>query len=395
MTITSDRVVARKTLFELLTDPADDRDAFYGEMSVGAEAYRDVSGTWMVGRYRLACAVLDHPDLTTRSPLFEQGAMSDDAGLLETMLFAGDSMHELMRKTFAPLFAKPRLAALRACIEADLDDLLAQIPDPRCFDVVEQIARRLPAVTACRLLGIDPAHAPRLQVQSIAAVRLISAAPLTPLERAEAVAQTVRFMGELEPHLDGVRALLRGGSAADAALTHRQLLANVLLMFIAGYGTTMLSIGNTLAQALARRALWRDLVREPRGAALAIRELMRIEPAVHVMIRFARADVELDGLSVAKGEVVAVVAAAANRDPTAFCDPTDVRIDRPHGGLVFGAGSHGCIGAALARMELAVVFETLLTRMPGLVLESGANPRLQEGAFRGYRSLRVHDETRR
>ncbi|GLU32146.1 hypothetical protein Busp01_19880 [Trinickia caryophylli] len=395
MTPPCTHVVARKTLFELLTDPADDRDAFYGEMSAGAGAYRDIGGAWMVGRFRLACAVLDHPDLTTRSPLFEQGLMSDEAGLLDTMLFSGDAMHERMRKTFAPLFAKPRLAALRACIEADLDDLLAQIPDTRCFDIVEHIAKRLPALTACRLLGIDPAHAPRLQAQSMAAVRLISAAPLTPAERAKAVAQTVRFMEELEPHLDGVRALLHVGTAADAALTRRQLLANVLLMFIAGYGTTMLSIGNTLAQALARRDLWHGLVREPQGAPLAIRELMRIEPAVHVMIRFARADVEFDGLRVAKGEAVAVVAAAANRDPTAFCDPTDVRVDRPPGGLVFGAGSHGCIGAALARMELAVVFETLLTRMPGLVLDPGTNPRLQEGAFRGYRSLRVRDDTRR
>jgi cytochrome P450 len=389
--------IARKSLFELLTDPADDRDAFYNAMPDTHDAYRDASGTWMVGRYRLASAVLNHPDLTTRSPLFEHGLLTDDAGLLDMMLFENDATHDRLRKAFAPLFAKARLAALRAHVEADVDRLIAQIPDPRRFDLVERIAQRLPALTTCRLLGIDVEHAPRLIAQSMAAVRLISAAPLTPSERRQVVAQTIDFLHELEPHVSGVRALLEehlsGEQAAlpQGVLTQRQLLANILLMFIAGYGTTMLSIGNTVAQALARPGLWDTLVREPRLAPQTIRELMRIDPAVHVMIRFARADIELDGLRAAKGDVVAVVAAAANRDPAEFEAPTDVRLERAHAGLVFGAGSHGCIGVALARMQLGVVFETLLARMPDLALAAGPHPRLQEGAFRGYRSLHVRN----
>ncbi|OXI30062.1 hypothetical protein CFB89_22830 [Burkholderia sp. AU16741] len=393
MTPIFDETLAHKTLFELLTDAADDRDAFYDAMPALPGAYRDVSGTWMVGRYRLACAVLDHPALTTRSPLVECDVVRDEAGLLDTMLFADDSMHERMRKTFAPLFAKPRLAALRTHLASDLDALLEQVPDPRRFDLVEHLAQRLPALAACRLLGIDPVHAPRLQAQSMGPIRLISAMPIGPADHALAVAQTRRFVDELDVHLDTVCAVLQAGGTRPA-LARRQLLANVLLTFIAGYGTTMLSLGNTFAQALTRRDLWQALVQAPRHVPLALRELMRIEPAVHVMIRFARADVELDGLRMAKGDVVAVVAAAANRDPDAFAAPSDIRLDRAHGGLVFGAGSHGCLGAALARMQLAVVFETLLARMPGLMLEPGAHPRLQEGAFRGYRSLRVYDAAR-
>lgn len=391
MTLPYERTASHKTLFDLLTDPADDRDAFYDALPLGPGAYRDISGTWIVGSYRLACAVLAHPDLTTRSPLFERGELHDEAGLLDTMLFADDALHERLRKTFAPLFAKPRLDALRAGVQADLDALLAQIPDPRRFDLVEHVARCLPAITTCRLLGIDTVHAPRLQAQSMAAVRLISAVPMRPAEQALLIAQTVRFMRELDWHLAGVRALLRDASPAHRTLTPHQLLANVLLIFIAGYGTTMLSIGNTLAYALAHRDVWRALVREPRRIPLAIRDLMRVEPAVHLMIRYARADVELDGLTIAKGEAVAVVAAAANRDPAEFCAPAEIQTDRPHSGLVFGAGSHGCIGAALARMQLAIVFDTLVARMPGLALEPGSHLRLQEGAFRGYRSLRVRD----
>lgn len=387
-------VVARKTLFELLTDPADDRDAFYDALPTLHDAYRDVSGTWMVGRYRLATEVLNHPDLSSRSPLFARGVLSDEAGLLDMMLFETDATHERLRKAFAPLFTKTRLAALREAVRADLDLLIARLPESGRFDVVEQIAQHLPALTACRLLGIDVEHAQRLTAQSMPPVRLVCAAPLSPAERSDAIAQTIGFMRELEPHVPGVLALLRENAPADAlpidqVLTPHQLLVNLLLMFIAGFGTTMVSIANTLAQALARPGLWDALVRDPKLAPLAIRELMRLDPAVHVMIRFARAPIELDGLSMAAGDVVAVMPAAANRDPREFEAPADVRLDRAHGGLIFGAGSHGCIGAALARMQLAVVFDTLLARMPGLTLEPGPHPRLVEGSFRGYRSLWV------
>lgn len=394
MLLTEPGTLARKTLFELLTDPADDRDALYSGLAAACPVHRDASGAWMVSTYRLSRAILNHPGLSTRSPLVAHGLLDDDAGILDMMLFQDDAAHDRLRQAFAPLFSKTRLASLREGLRADLGALLARLPDPHRFDLMAEIAQRLPSMTICRLIGIDVAHAPDLVAGSMSAIRLISAAPLRPDERHHAITQTMAFMRELEAHVPAVRELLRIDSAAaangtprDGELTPHQLLVNVLLMFIAGYGTTMLSIGNTLAHALACSGLWQRLAGEPALVPAAVRELMRVEPAVHLLFRYARRNVELDGLTLAPGDVVAIVAAAANRDPAEFDTPSQVRPERAHNGLVFGAGSHGCIGVALARMQLEVVFDTLLARMPGLTLESARNPRLQEGSFRGYRTL--------
>ena len=247
-----DETIVRKTLYTLLMDPADDREGFYNRLPHEA-AYRDPSGAWIVGNYRLARAVLNHPDLSNRSPLFEHGAMIDEAGMLDMMLFEVQPMHERLRKAFAPLFSKARLVALRDSIQSDLATLAARIPDTGRFDIVEHIARHLPAMTACRLLGIDVEHAPAFIDRSLAAIQLISAAPLAPRARVERVEQTIDWLRELETHLPAVRALLESGSststcpaAQDIALTPRQLLVNILLIFIAGFGTTMLSIANLL-----------------------------------------------------------------------------------------------------------------------------------------------------
>ncbi|MFM0721035.1 cytochrome P450 [Paraburkholderia strydomiana] len=402
MLLTQPRTLASKTLLELLTDPADDRDALYSGLSAAAPVYRDPSGAWMVSTYRLSRAILNHPALSSRSPLVATGVLDDEAGILEMMLFQDDADHHRLRHAFAPLFSKTRLSSLRDGLRADLDALLASLPDPHRFDLMAYIAQRLPSMTICRLIGLDVAHAPELVAGSMSAIRLISAAPLRPDERREAIRRTVAFMRDLESHMPAVRELLRTAPATpaerppqDRELTPHQLLVNVLLMFIAGYGTTMLSIGNTLRHALACPGLWQRLAGEPTLVPAAIRELMRLEPAVHLLFRYARHAVEFDGLTLAPGDAVAIVAAAANRDPAEFDMPSQVRPERAHNGLVFGAGMHGCIGVPLARMQLEVVFDTLLARMPRLTLESARNPRLQEGSFRGYRTLWLRDQAAR
>jgi cytochrome P450 len=389
-------VTARKTLFYLLTDVADDRRPLYDALPVEHPVYRDDSGTWMVSSYRLAKAVLNSPDFSNRTPSAGTGALQDTAGILDMMLFQSDDHHHRLRQVFAPLFSKSRMARLRELVQSDLAALFAQIPDPARIDLVAQIAQRLPVLTICRLLGIDVTDTSRLVAASLSAIRLISFAPLRPREHIEAVTQTMAFMDELNGYMPGVLSLIRadGTPASPAAAqqgataTYRELLVNVLLMFIAGYGTTMLSIGNTVSEALRRPGLWCSLVAEPASVSGVIRELMRVEPAVHILIRYAVRDAMLDGRSIKAGERVALLIAAANRDPAEFEEPGEVRLDRVTGtSLAFGAGMHGCIGVALARMQLEALFAALIERMPNVALERDANPHLQEGCFRGYREL--------
>lgn len=395
MLMTEPPHVQRKTLFELLTDPTDDREALYRTLAESSPVYRDSSGAWMVSDYRLGRALLTHPALSSRSPLVERGLIGDEIGVLDMMLFQDGADHDAVRRVFAPLFSKTRLDALRSVLRSDLETLLARLPDSERFDLVAAIAERLPAMTICRMLGIDVAHAQELMTASRCAIRLISAAPLSPAEHRAAIQDTRRFLDALEAFIPAVTAQLRADDTAsgnddELPLTPHQLRVNVLLMFIAGYGTTMLSIGNTIARALDTPGLWTRLAAEPALVPAAVRELMRIEPAAHLLFRYARAALVEGPLALEPGDVVAIVAAAANRDATMFEAPGEVHFDRTHNGLAFGAGPHGCIGVALARMQLEIVFDTLLRRMPRLALarpQGTPGPRLQEGSFRGYSEL--------
>lgn len=398
----------RATLLYLLTNHTDDRQPLYDSLAAGSPLYRDESGTWMISSYRLAKAVLNSSDFSNRAPSAGSGALQDTAGILDMMLFQCAEHHHRLRQVFAPLFSRSRMATLREAVQADLAALFEQIPDPSRFDLVAQVAQRLPVLTICRLLGMDVSDTSRLVSASLSAIRLISFAPLPPHEHAQAVTQTMSFMSELNGHMPGVLSLLRAGHAqpaeearhaidAEAAnhalegTTYRELLVNALLMFIAGYGTTMLSIGNSVSEALRRPSIWRSLVADPSTVPDVLRELMRVEPAVHILIRYAVRDVTLDGVAIKAGERVALLIAAANRDPAEFERPDEIRVDRARGNaLAFGAGMHGCIGVALARMQLEALFAALIERMPDLTLadaEQDANPRLQEGCFRGYREL--------
>jgi cytochrome P450 len=407
--IDADTGAARATLLYLLTNHADDRQPLYDTLAVQQPLYRDESGTWMISSYRLAKTVLNSTEFSNRAPSAGSGGLQDTAGILDMMLFQSADHHHRLRQVFAPLFSRARMATLREFVQADLAALFEQIPDPSRFDLVAQVAQRLPVLTICRLLGMDVSDTSRLVSASLSAIRLISFAPLQPHEHMQAVTQTMTFMGELNGYMPGVLSLLRDGNAQSAGqlqhtrpgveemnealegTTYRELLVNVLLMFIAGYGTTMLSIGNSVCEALRRPGLWRSLVANPVSVPEILRELMRVEPAVHILIRYAVRDVTLDGVSIKAGERVALLIAAANRDPTEFERPDEIRVDRARGNaLAFGAGMHGCIGVALARMQLEALFAALIERMPNVTLAApgrDANPRLQEGCFRGYREL--------
>lgn len=398
----------RRTLLYLLTNQTDERQRVYDTLAARQPLYRDESGTWMISSYRLAKTVLNSNEFSNRAASAGSGALQDTAGILDMMLFQSNDHHHRLRQVFSPLFSRARMTKLREFVQADLAALFEQIPDPSRFDLVAQVAQRLPVLTICRLLGIDVSDTSQLVSASLSAIRLISFAPLQPDEHAEAVTQTMTFMSELNGYMPDVLSLLRAGNAhsedevkhgrdakaANEALedtTYRELLVNVLLMFIAGYGTTMLSIGNSVCEALRRPGLWRSLVENPASVPDVLRELMRVEPAVHILIRYAVRDVTLDGVSIKAGERVALLIAAANRDPAEFDRPDEIRLDRARGNaLAFGAGMHGCIGVALARMQLEALFTALIERMPDVTFASSrreTNPRLQEGCFRGYREL--------
>ncbi|WP_046710073.1 cytochrome P450, partial [Streptomyces europaeiscabiei] len=152
-----------------------------------------------------------------------------------------------------------------------------------------------------------------------------------------------------------------------------ELLANCALLLIAGHETTTHFIGS-----------------RPDLMPAAVEELLRYDAPVQLMLRRARHDLDLAGRTVSEGQTVLLVCGAANRDPAVFPDPHVLDFERPGGRhLAFGHGPHFCLGAALARLEGAIVLEALLTRLPGLRLD-GPAPQWQRSLnFRGLTRLDV------
>ena len=162
-----------------------------------------------------------------------------------------------------------------------------------------------------------------------------------------------------------------------------------MLLLNAGHEATVHAIGNGVRAILASGLEPAPLFADPAATAATVEEILRFDPPLHLFTRFALEDAEAFGHLFRRGERVGVLLAAAGRDPERFHDPG--RFDparRPGPHLAFGAGIHFCVGAPLARLELAVALPILFARLPGLAL---AEPPLfaDRYHFRGLTALRL------
>ena len=132
---------------------------------------------------------------------------------------------------------------------------------------------------------------------------------------------------------------------------------------------------------------------EPAAVDRVVEEMLRHDSPLHLFERTATADVELHGVTVRRGEKVAALLGAANRDPTVFAEPDRFVADRdPNPHLAFGAGIHFCLGAPLARMELQISIRALLERLgPVEIVDAARRPTF---VLRGYEHLVVARDCR-
>ncbi|WP_406455831.1 cytochrome P450 [Streptomyces sp. NBC_00876] len=287
--------------------------------------------------------------------------------------YGGD--HRRLRRMVAPAFSARRIQDLRVSVEktvAALVDDLATRPAGEVVDLRQDLAYPLPIAVIGQLMGV-----PENRLDGFRAV--VDGVFDTTLTIEEATANTAA----LYEALNGLIAAKRADPADDmtslliatrddegdgSALTDDELRDTLLLMVSAGYDTTvnvidqaitaLLADPEQLAHLRAGRADWNDVVEES----------LRHEPAVkHLPLRFALADIPLpDGQTIARGEAILASYAAANRHPGLHGDSADsfdvTRPTKEH--LAFGHGVHFCLGAPLARLEIATALQQLFERFP-------------------------------
>jgi unspecific monooxygenase len=287
-----------------------------------------------------------------------------------SMLELEPPRHTRLRSLVLRAFTSRRIAALQPEIEALTHQLIDDLPEGP-FDLLQHFGQKLPVIIIARLLGVPETMSDDLLRWSNAMVGMYMAAR----DRAgedRAVAATQAFVTFMRGYIDQRRAdprddLITSLIAAEEAgeqLTTDELITTCILLLNAGHEATVHTIGNgvkTLLQTGHRIT--------PDNAETCVEEILRFDPALHMFTRHAYADVEVMGHTFRRGDQVALLLAAANRDPGVWDQPDQFQPDRKvKPNVTFGAGLHFCVGAPLARLELITALPILFERKPDLRL---------------------------
>jgi len=174
-------------------------------------------------------------------------------------------------------------------------------------------------------------------------------------------------------------------------LSDAEIVSTVIVLLNAGHEATVNTLGNGVRALLEHRAEWDSLVDGSVAASDAVEELLRYDPPLQLFERWVLEDgVEVEGVEIPRGEKVALLFGAANRDPRTFAAPDAFDVGRADAGehISFGGGIHVCIGAPLARIELEASLRALVERCPGLELAGDAR-RIPAFVIWGLESLDV------
>jgi hypothetical protein len=369
------------TLFDPLEDgvPADPYPV-YDRLREEDPVHRMPGGRWLLTRHDDCTAVLRNPAMSSERDLGDTGEDGEpsllQAYLAKLMLFMDAPDHTRLRGLVTRAFTPRVVEGLRPRITELVDQLLDDAAEAGELDVIAGFGRPLPVAVIAEMLGVPGEDQDRFRSWSEALAHTVDPA-MTEDTAARAAVAGLEFMDyfhELSeerrkrPRADLLSALVAEEDAGDR-LSADELVANCILLLIAGHETTTNLIGNgTLALLRDPDELARFRA-DPDLAKPAIEEILRYDSPVHLTGRGAHADVEVGGVTVRAGERVTILLAAANRDPAAFDRPDRLdltRADNRH--LAFSSGPHFCLGAALARLEGQIALSTLVTRFPALEL---------------------------
>ena len=302
--------------------------------------------------------------------------------------------HTKIRGLVSNGFTPPSIATLEPRIRETVDDLLSNVDGKERFDLIAELAFPLPIIVIAEMLGVLPENREKFKkwsnIVSLIVDPLLDERQVCQVQQAvdevfnyfEAAAEERR----LNPQDDLVSALVTAEIDGER-LVRDDLLANLLLVLVAGNETTRNLIGNGTLALLRNPSELKRLLDDPTLLDGAIDELLRFDSPVQLDGRIAREPVELHGKRIAPGQRVICLIGAANRDSQAFPDAHRLDVGRSAANhLAFGRGIHYCLGSPLARLEGRVALEALLPRLSNLRLME--NPRYRnQVTLRGLESL--------
>lgn len=327
---------------------------------------------WLVTRYADVRTVLSDPRFSRAAAAGDQVPRTVAVAPPPTSIMGMDPPdHSRLRRRVMRAFTVRSIDALRPRIEEIVNALVDTMTEGDApADLAAVLTWPLPITVICEMLGVPSADQDRF-TEWVDGLLILG----DPEQSAHARRQLGDYLAELieqrraEP-TDDLLGELAGDSGKDP-LSEEELVSLGVSLLSAGQEATANQIGNFVYTLLTRPALWRQLVADPSLIPQAVEELSRFIPisATAGFTRVATEDLELGGQLIRAGDAVVAELGMANHDSEVFDRPEEIDFHRdqiPH--VTFGYGIHHCLGAQLARVELRVVLETLVTRLPGLRL---------------------------
>jgi cytochrome P450 family 142 subfamily A polypeptide 1 len=368
----------------------------YAWMRANEPIYWDAENElWGISRYD------DIVDIEKRKREFinsdkEKGGYRPNLPADDAIIGLDDPLHMKRRNTVSRRFT-PRAAGaweddIRSKVNGLLDDVAAK---GGTAEIINDLAAPLPAMMIGKLLGFEESDWPKLKYWSETTIALgggpryfNDAGMIAAMDFAQAAADLFE---------------LKKTCPADDILTHyttaeidgcpfdaETAIADSLLLLDGGAETTRTVIARTILNLIENPA---ELAKLRAGAdmTVAVEEFIRYVTPIHNMCRVASDDAVVNGITIPKGNQVVLMYSSANRDEKYFDNAEALDVTRtPNNHIAFGFGTHFCLGASLARLEIRVFFEELLRRTSGWKLVPGTEPVEMANAFvRGLESAHV------
>ena len=369
--------------------------------------YSNDFGMTFVARYRDIFSALTDRRLGRAPPANEMpftagaGALPNyDRYVRVNLLETEGHTHARLRKLLSRALSPRRVAGLQERVRKVAHELIEPLAAGAEIDFIADIAEPLPVTVISELLGWPRSERHRLRPWSAAIVRLYEKdASEEDAMRAEAAC------AEFATMLDALATERRKSPADDfisaaaalenepGGLSRDELVSSCMLLLNAGHEATVNAAGNGLLALLHHPEAMDKLRGEPALVESAVEEMLRYDAPLHLFHRFVYEEVNIAGHVVPRGAKVGLLYGSANRDPEIFADPDTFDIERsPNRHLSFGAATHFCLGAPLARLELRTLFTTLLARTRGIELTDPTPQHAPGLVFRSLRSLTIRTE---
>jgi cytochrome P450 family 142 subfamily A polypeptide 1 len=355
--------------------------------------YDEQAGVWGITRYADIKEISKDPDTFSNA-----GGIRPDSEALPMMIDTDAPEHVRRRRLVSEGFTPRRIRESEEGIRVICDAIIDRVCEQGSADFVNDIAAPLPMIVIGNMLGVAPEDRDELLRWSDDMLKALGSPDPTAMDRAALAAM------EYAEYITAVAAQRRRDNQTNdliGTLVHAEiegdrldessLIYESLLILIGGDETTRHVISGGMYELLNHRDQFDLLAADRSRLPVAVEEMLRWVSPIKNMARTMTRDVELHGQTMAKGQKLLLLYPSANRDEAMFEDPEVFDVTRtPNDHIAFGFGAHFCMGNRLARMELAVMFDRLLDRLPDLALATDVEPPKRAANFvSGYETMPV------